>query len=279
MLEFDLQVGDEAMELIIFCDFDGTVAPFNVAEHQLTRFLPDIYPTIAAAWSAGYINSTTLYRLAWEMLNSRGITVEELRQDALDGYKLDPAFAPFARECRQRGWELRILSDGTAWYILPLLERAGLGWVSVHCNSIIHLSNKEWILGFPWLWRAGDQCGVCKRDVLRWSRIAGFRHTVYIGDGLGDRCPVLEADCVFAKGTLAHFCEQENIAYEPFESFTDVHASIDRIQAVIDEPSSRNEFMPGEKCPHCLNMNAIYENRDVREDTIVALWRRHEANR
>jgi 2-hydroxy-3-keto-5-methylthiopentenyl-1-phosphate phosphatase len=277
-LELNLKVGNESMELIIFCDFDGTVAPINVAEHQLTRFLPDIYPTIAASWSAGYINSATLYRLTWEMLNSRGVTVEELQQYALDNYELDPSFAPFARECRRRGWELRIVSDGTAWYILPLLERAGLEWVRVHCNSIIHLSNKEWILGFPWLWRAGDQCAVCKRDVLRWSRVAGFKRTVYIGDGLGDRCPSLEADRIFAKGSLVHFCRQENIAYEPFESFTDVHASIDHIQAVIDEPSSKNELMPGEKCPYRLSMNAIFENRDVREDTILALWRRHEAN-
>jgi 2-hydroxy-3-keto-5-methylthiopentenyl-1-phosphate phosphatase len=212
------------------------------------------------------------------MLNSRGITVEDLRQDALGRYELDPAFAPFARECRERGWELRILSDGTAWYILPMLKRAGLEWVRVHCNSIIHLSNKEWILGFPWLWRAGDQCGVCKRDVLRWSRIAGFKRTVYIGDGLGDRCPSFDADLVFATGRLAHFCQQENIAYEPFESFTDVHESIDRLQALTEKSSSGNERMPGEKCPHRLNMNAIYENRDVREDTIVELWRKHESN-
>jgi 2-hydroxy-3-keto-5-methylthiopentenyl-1-phosphate phosphatase len=271
-------VGNEAMELIIFCDFDGTVAPYNVAEHQLSRFLPETYPIIAASWSAGYINSTTLYRLAWEMLNSRGITVEDLRKDALEGYELDSAFVPFARECRRRGWELQIVSDGTAWYILPMLERAGLEWVRVHCNSIIHLSNKEWILGFPWLWRAGDMCGVCKRDVLRWSRVAGFKHTVYVGDGLGDRCPGLEADRVFAKGGLTHFCQQENIAYEPFESFSDVLASIDLFQAVIDEASCRDELMPGEKCPYRLNMNAIYENRDVHEDTIAALWRRHEEN-
>ena len=271
-------MSNEAMELVIFCDFDGTVAPFNVAEHQLTRFLPDIYPTIAASWSAGYINSATLYRLAWEMLNSRGITVEELRQDALDRYELDPAFPSFAQACRERGWELRILSDGTAWYILPMLERAGLEWVRVHCNSIIHLSNEEWMLGFPWLWRAGDQCGVCKRDVLRWSRIAGFKHTAYIGDGLGDRCPVLDADLVFARGSLTHFCQEKNIPYEPFESFTDVHASIARLQALLDEPSTMNVLLPGEICPYRLNMDAIFENRDVREDTIEALWRRYEEN-
>lgn len=267
------------MELIIFCDFDGTAAHINVTEHQLTRFLPKLYPIIAASWGAGYINSATLYRLAWEMLNSRGVTVEELRQDALDNYEVDPAFAPFARECRQRGWELRIVSDGTAWCFLPLLERAGLEWVRVYFNSIIHLSNKAWRLGFPWLWRTGDQCGVCKRDVLRWSRVAGFRHTAYIGDGLGDRCPSLEADLVFAKGSLADFCQQENIAYEPFENFKDVHASIDRLQAVIDEPSSKNELLPVDQCPYRLSMNAIYENREVSEDTILALWRRHEANR
>lgn len=57
----------------------------------------------------------------------------------------------------------------------------------------------------------------------------GKRPVVFAGDGLSDRFAVEEADLVFAKGQLLTYCRGKGIACEPFETFADVEAAVERL--------------------------------------------------
>lgn len=51
---------------------------------------------------------------------------------------------------------------------------------------------------------------------------------VYIGNGTSDCCPAQRSDIVFAKQRLAKFCEEQNIPYHHFHSFSDIRAQIEK---------------------------------------------------
>jgi 2-hydroxy-3-keto-5-methylthiopentenyl-1-phosphate phosphatase len=52
---------------------------------------------------------------------------------------------------------------------------------------------------------------------------------VFIGDGLSDRYAARCADVVFAKGSLAVFCDGASIPYEPYDSLHEVASFIERM--------------------------------------------------
>ena len=72
--------------------------------------------------------------------------------------------------------------------------------------------------------------GVCKCDRVRPHQAAGTT-VVYVGDGLSDFCVAEQADVVFARSSLAEFCEREEIAFTPFEDFFDVMDGVKKLVA------------------------------------------------
>ena len=60
-------------------------------------------------------------------------------------------------------------------------------------------------------------CGEpCKRASL------GAEPFVYVGDGYSDRCAALAADRVFARDGLAAYLDEQGVAYEPFETLSEI---------------------------------------------------------
>ena len=53
-------------------------------------------------------------------------------------------------------------------------------------------------------------------------RARGFARTVFVGDGLSDRCGARAADAVYAKDDLARWCAREGIAARAYATFADV---------------------------------------------------------
>ena len=62
---------------------------------------------------------------------------------------------------------------------------------------------------------------ICKRRALPTGR-----PLVYVGDGYSDRCPVLAADRIFARGALADYLVSRGVPFEPFETLDDVAAAL-----------------------------------------------------
>jgi 2-hydroxy-3-keto-5-methylthiopentenyl-1-phosphate phosphatase len=68
---------------------------------------------------------------------------------------------------------------------------------------------------------ACSSCGVCKQAPIKDAKYAG-RTTVLVGDGASDYKAALLADIVFAKSTLAAWCDRNGIDFVSFSTLRDV---------------------------------------------------------
>jgi HAD superfamily phosphoserine phosphatase-like hydrolase len=202
------------------CDFDGTVARADVGNRFFARFIQDqvAHQALLARWFD-------------ESLGGRGILegecalAEATESEALafadEHAAIDPDFPGFVAAARRAGSEVAIASDGLLLYIRRILDQNGLAHVPASANGLVFARSRMTpVFGSP----AGEgcgQCGSCKAAVLaRQGR--GFARTVFIGDGLSDRCGARVADVVYAKGDLASWCERAGLAARRWETFADV---------------------------------------------------------
>ncbi len=207
------------MPLAYLCDFDGTISPRDIGAAFVHAHSPDGAASreeLLADWLAGRMGHRELTRRQTALVTA---TADEALVFARR-FRLDPHFAPFAREALGRGDAVMVVSEGFDFYVRDHLERAALGslpWAANHVEFVDGRLEVE----FPFADPACDACGNCKAQHVRRYRSLGY-HTVLVGDGLSDRHGALAADTVFARGGLADWCRAEGRAFLPFEHFGDV---------------------------------------------------------
>jgi len=102
-----------------------------------------------------------------------------------------------------------------------------MGRVRVFANELKFVKNRL-IPSFPFHSKdCRRRCAHCKKVHVR-----EYKHktTVYVGDGLSDVCPALEADIVFAKDSLASHLEAEGKPHMPFNDLGDVCSFFERVK-------------------------------------------------
>jgi HAD superfamily phosphoserine phosphatase-like hydrolase len=207
------------MPVAYLCDFDGTISPQDIGAAFAERFAPGPDPradALLSEWLAGRIGH-------------RALTAHQcgrLRVDAAEalaftrGFRLDPRFAPFAREALGRGDAVMVVSEGLGFYVQDHLERLGLGQLPWAANEAV-FANGRVEARFPFADPECGDCGNCKAQHVRRYRGRGF-HTVLVGDGASDRHGAAAADRVIARGSLADWCATEGVPFVPFTDFADV---------------------------------------------------------
>ena len=153
---------------------------------------------------------------------------EELLAFALEHCPVDPTFGPFVRWARERGLPVTLVSDGYAFYIAPLLERAGLGDVEVITNvQLFDDRGRPDALAYPNANADGcTGCGTCKMQAVQRARETRGP-VVFIGEGVTDRYAALYADVVFAKDELPAVCLEAGVEYREWTDFDDVVRSLE----------------------------------------------------
>ena len=215
------------------CDFDGTVARADVGNRFFARFVPDgaAHRALLARWFDESVGGRGI--LEGECALAR-VTEAEALAFADAQAAIDPAFSAFVDAARRAGGEVAIASDGLLLYIRRILERNGLAHVEASANGLSFAGDRITpVFGSP----AGEgcgQCGSCKGAVLA-RRARGYARTVFVGDGLSDRCGARAADVVYAKDDLARWCAREGIAARPFATFADVLRAegLDRLEEKV----------------------------------------------
>jgi 2-hydroxy-3-keto-5-methylthiopentenyl-1-phosphate phosphatase len=108
---------------LIICDFDGTACSVDMGSKILDRFAGEGWRDIDRAFCTAEIGSRVAYmKIAALMRGSREQMVEYVHTHAA----LDPYFADFYRFCMERGYDLKIASDGLDFYIATVLHNYGL---------------------------------------------------------------------------------------------------------------------------------------------------------
>jgi 2,3-diketo-5-methylthio-1-phosphopentane phosphatase len=214
------------MKWRVVCDFDGTIATEDVTDSLLARFADPAWTRFEEDWHAGRIGSR-------ECMASQTALIRATRAELdthLDGIGIDPFFADFAALCRRARIPLTVVSDGLDYAIRRILGRHGLADLPVISNRLIVVTDGRYKLGFP---NARGDCravsGTCKCAVF--AAVPRSRRTILIGDGASDFCAALEADFVFAKGSLLDHCAKHALAHQAFADFGEVR---ERFCAFLD---------------------------------------------
>jgi HAD superfamily phosphoserine phosphatase-like hydrolase len=204
----------------VFLDFDGTMTVLDTGVHVLERLSDgSSWRAVDELYTAGAIGSRECLAREWELLPHDEV---ELRTAARE-VALDPDAERLIADLRDRGAEVTVVSDGFGFYAEEVCERLG---VPVLTNAV------DWSTGaleFPNLDRCCpcSSCGTCKQAPIKEARRRG-RATVFVGDGVSDRKAALLADVVFAKASLAEWCEFSGVEYEFFDTLADVYDALCR---------------------------------------------------
>jgi len=207
--------------MLFVIDFDGTLAVNDSVDAMLERFAPAEWRTVEQEWLDGRISSMDCMRQQVRMVRADHVQLENFFR----GVQLDASFLPFLRHVRTFA-DVAIVSDGLDHAVRVATKAAGLPELPVYANRL-HFVPRGLDLSFPHQDAAcSSGSGVCKCAVSAKLATAATGPVVLVGDGKSDNCVASRADVVFAKSSLAAYCQKARIAFHPFNSFADVLAVV-----------------------------------------------------
>jgi len=212
-------------EIKIFCDFDGTIAVEDIGNLFYRHFgEPQVCDDAVSKWREGKI--TSIECLSIECKTIKNLTLQKA-YEFIDQQKFDESFIEFARFCKEKNLDLKILSDGIDLYIERILKRYNLE-LKFYSNSIRINDDGTAEMIFPYTDSVCLKCANCKRNHII-NNSSDDDITIYIGDGHSDPCPIEYVDYIFAKKDLLKHCELNRISYFPFEDFNSIQTAIEKL--------------------------------------------------
>lgn len=209
---------------VVFSDFDGTITTLDTSVFLLERFGSPAWREIEDRMLTGEMTEMEGYA---EEIDSIRVSKENALKAILDSVSIDPAFPEFIDRLEKRGFPFIILSGGIDFIIETVLAKYNLPRLEIRANSA-HIDGDRWKLVKSSRPRIRGLCNHCKtHSVLEAGQNGGG--TIYIGDGLTDRCPAEKADIVFAKGELAEHCRAEKIPFTQFTGFADILDEMEKL--------------------------------------------------
>jgi 2-hydroxy-3-keto-5-methylthiopentenyl-1-phosphate phosphatase len=204
-----------AAKVAILCDFDGTVTVEEVSISLLEEFSGLAWMDADADLLSGRMTLRKTMEREFGLLRAPRAAMERFVRQV----HLRKGFTELADAARSRSVPFLIVSEGLDFYIDAFLKDKGLK-VDFRTNHAV-FSGKGILVEHPYSDHECDKCGTCKTAQLRKFKEKGYT-TVYIGDGISDRCPARFCDVLFARNGLLEYCRKENIRCVPYEDFTGV---------------------------------------------------------
>ena len=206
---------------VIVADFDGTITREDSNALLVEYFGNSKNAQIEDDFISGVISNREAF---YQHFESMHITLEEYLEFIRLNINIDPGFDEFLKRVHMHGVPFLILSGGYHQAVECVLGEKRLQGVKVFAND---LSGEPYITPqfestIPDCIKSFGPCGNCKRDCLKGIRHESKRKILYIGDGLTDRCAVEEADILFAKSSLAAYCDAQGISYIHFDDFSNI---------------------------------------------------------
>jgi 2-hydroxy-3-keto-5-methylthiopentenyl-1-phosphate phosphatase len=206
---------------VVFVDFDGTITARDTTDAILEAFGDDRWRDLEESWLAGDIGSRECLRGQMALVDASSRELDAL----IDGIAVDEGFALLLDTCAALRVPLHIVSDGFDYCIGRVLSRPSLRLDSrlrgvQIVSSRLEPDGRRWRASFVGP-TCSHGCATCKPATM--ARLALERGAVvYVGDGFSDRHAAAAADIVFAKGSLAAYCEERSIPYIAFQGLATV---------------------------------------------------------
>ncbi len=217
-------VGKKNPGMLVLCDFDGTICTVDMGSEVLNRFTDKGWNEIDRAYCAGEIGSREAYSKVVSLFKG---TREQMLEFVNASEKMDPHFPEFYKYCKEKGVDIKIVSDGLDFYIDAILRKYNLQEIEFFSNVVVFRNGNALSILFPRMNIQCEKCGTCKRVVLKEYR-GSYEHVIYVGNGYSDVCPAKNADIVFAKEVLYEKCRQNGTACVWYENFHDIRAFLEK---------------------------------------------------
>jgi len=203
----------------VWIDFDGTITQKDVLDELITRFaVDDSWKQAEREWQAGKIGSADCLRRQFAVVR---ISDEQLGP-FVDSIPIDPGIVSLLSLVKKLNVPIAVLSDGIDRFIKPILARSGISDLMIRSNSIDRDGLKVNLVcphGRADCVSKSAHCKCGSIDLLGQTE----KQSIYIGDGRSDLCPSRKSECVFAKGVLGKFLEEEGMPFIPFDTLSEVH--------------------------------------------------------
>jgi 2,3-diketo-5-methylthio-1-phosphopentane phosphatase len=198
----------------ILTDFDDTAAAQNVAELLLNRFGDPTWTDVRQQFRDGKLNLKEYQEITFRNIQAdRAAMQHHVREHAT----LRPYFPELYQFCRNNEIPIAVVSQGLDFYISALLERDGFGDVPIYA---VNTSFDQGRISYHYnhVYPGQERQGNSKALIVERYQQRGY-YVLFAGDGASDQEASVRADKVFAHRTLARFCEEQGIDYEPFQDF------------------------------------------------------------
>ena len=208
-------------DYVIVSDFDGTITHEDSNALLAEVCGNSVNAQVEIDFIGGVIDNREAFRRHFDALL---ITLDEYKDFIKSYINIDPEFDTFLEKTRKRGVSLYIVSAGFRQAVETVLGKERLEDVEVYANR---LSGEPFLTPTfatenPVCNKPFGPCGNCKRDCINIIKQKSGKKVLYIGDGITDRCAAGEADILYAKSSLAEYCDDMGISYVPFTDFKDV---------------------------------------------------------
>lgn len=205
-------------DYIIISDFDGTITRCDGLYKFIATYAAGDWEKIEKDWSEGKISSKECLIEEFKLVPDLS---EELISSFVKTIEIDDSFKDFYKNICDKNIDFCVVSDGVDYFINKILERNNLFGLKIISNHGA-FRGESFELTFPNDFTAcKNNAGTCKCKIIEDFR-EKYNQIIYIGDGVSDYCVAEKADKLYAKSKLADYCEERNIKFIPYNSFSDI---------------------------------------------------------
>lgn len=206
----------------IFCDFDGTITETDNIESIMKHFSPIESSEIIKKILSKEISIKNGVAKMFKLLDSsqKDAIIEFLENTVV----IREGFQEFVDYTRENKIPFYVVSGGIDFFLEPILKPFG-PFDAVYCNHSDFSNDKIDIIYThscqPICSNYETQsCGCCKPSIMD-SLVYEDTFSIVIGDSITDFEAAKHADLVFARDRLQVKCQETNINYIPFTTFSD----------------------------------------------------------
>jgi len=205
------------MNLIVLCDFDGTITIQDTVELVLDNFAQGDWKSYDRQFEEGEITLEECLKKEFSLVKAS----EQEIIGALKSIRFRHGFDELAEYCRQNRIPVIVVSAGLNFVIEHFLRLKGWSHMVETCMAKTTVTPQGIRFRFPK--RRDKTSANFKQDFVKKCKSEG-RKIVFIGDGTGDFDAAKEADCAFAvrSSRLAKLCEKHGMHCRSVTDFCQV---------------------------------------------------------
>jgi 2-hydroxy-3-keto-5-methylthiopentenyl-1-phosphate phosphatase len=233
-----MPTADTPLRHVLVTDFDGTITRRDFFWLVVEAFAP---AHLEEHWRK-YTNKQITHFEALAGIFDKLPASEEAMNALLARAEPEPELKAWLARLDRAGWDVVVVSAGCSWYIERILARAGVT-LPIHSNPGTFVPGGGLHMRLPtespYFSR---ELGIDKAAVVRNYQKSG-RVVAFAGDGFpdADAARLVPAGLRFARADLATALGAEGLAFEPFERWGDVAASLVRKDLPQSREGAKNE--------------------------------------